>query len=253
MRPTAASRDPDDAQSRYIEATTGGVRVGCLYLPNGNPAPGPKFDYKFRWVDCLAARAAELVVRREPVMLSGDYNVIPEDLDIYHPESWVDDAFFQSEAGEAYRRLLAQGWTDVVPRTTVPPLQVVGAGDETSGDGRPVVVPGPSPARDRVPQPAQLRAAAARFCLDLGGETERDVGLRGERVELGPGRRLALAAVYLLHPLPQHRREQLPVGRGLHDPRDIPWRNRGNRLAAQPGPGSHRRCRTTEIGERLPG
>src|SRR5215207_8617229 len=79
--------DPEDAQSRYIEATVGGVRIGSLYLPNGNPAPGPKFDYKLRWFDRLAVHAAGLVARPEPVVLAGDYNVIPEELDVYNPAS----------------------------------------------------------------------------------------------------------------------------------------------------------------------
>jgi exodeoxyribonuclease-3 len=106
--------DPDDAQSRYIEGTVGGARVGCLYLPNGNPAPGPKFDYKLRWFDRLAAHAAGLAASPEPVILAGDYNVIPEELDVYRPEDWAHDALFRPEAREAYRRLLGQGWTDAV-------------------------------------------------------------------------------------------------------------------------------------------
>src|SRR5947199_133041 len=97
--------DPEDVQSRYIEATVGGVRVGCLYLPNGNPAPGPKFDYKLRWFERLAAHAAGLVSRPEPVLLLGDYNVIPEDLDVYNPTGWVRDALFRPESRAAYRRL----------------------------------------------------------------------------------------------------------------------------------------------------
>ena len=106
--------DPEDAQSRYIEGTVGGVRVGCLYLPNGNPAPGPKFDYKLRWFERLAAHAAGLVAKPEPVVLAGDYNVIPEELDVYRPESWVDDALFRPESRAAYRRQLGQGWTDAI-------------------------------------------------------------------------------------------------------------------------------------------
>ena len=106
--------EPDDVQSRYLEGTAAGVRVGCLYLPNGNPAPGPKFDYKLRWFDRLAAHAATLVGRDEPVVLAGDYNVIPEEGDVYRPESWVDDALFRPETRESYRRLLAQGWTDAI-------------------------------------------------------------------------------------------------------------------------------------------
>jgi exodeoxyribonuclease-3 len=106
--------DPDDVQSRYIEATVCAVRVGCLYLPNGNPAPGPKFDYKLRWFDRLTAHAAGLVARPEPVVLAGDYNVIPEELDVYRPQDWVADALFRPESREAHRRLLAQGWTDAL-------------------------------------------------------------------------------------------------------------------------------------------
>ncbi len=106
--------DPEDVQSRYVEATVGAVRVGCLYLPNGNPAPGPKFDYKLRWFDRLTAHAAGLVARPEPVVLAGDYNVIPEELDVYRPQDWVADALFRPESREAYRRLLAQGWTDAL-------------------------------------------------------------------------------------------------------------------------------------------
>jgi exodeoxyribonuclease-3 len=106
--------DPEDLQSRYIEAAVGGVRVGCLYLPNGNPAPGPKFDYKLAWFDRLAAHAARLVKMRTPVVLAGDYNAIPEEIDVYRPESWAGDALFLPETRAAYRRLLAQGWTDAV-------------------------------------------------------------------------------------------------------------------------------------------
>lgn len=106
--------DPDDAQSRYIEAAAKGVIVGCLYLPNGNPAPGPKFDYKLRWFERLEMRARVLLDSGAPVVLAGDYNVMPTDLDVYAPERWRDDALFRPEVRDAYARLLDQGWCDAV-------------------------------------------------------------------------------------------------------------------------------------------
>jgi exodeoxyribonuclease III len=106
--------DPDDSHSRYIEAAISGVLVGCLYLPNGNPVPGPKFDYKLRWMERLIAHAAELRPLDCPVVLAGDYNVIPTEADVYKPERWLDDALFQPEPRAQYRRLLDQGWTDAL-------------------------------------------------------------------------------------------------------------------------------------------
>jgi exodeoxyribonuclease III len=106
--------DPDDTHSRYIEAVVGVVTVGCLYLPNGNPAPGPKFDYKLKWFERLNAHTAGLLAGGGPVVLAGDYNVIPTERDVYKPERWVDDALFLPETREAYQRLLAQGWTDAL-------------------------------------------------------------------------------------------------------------------------------------------
>ncbi|WP_312144762.1 exodeoxyribonuclease III [Brevundimonas sp.] len=106
--------EPDDLQSRYIEAAAKGIVVGCLYLPNGNPAPGPKFDYKLRWFDRLQARAQALLDSGAPVVLAGDYNVMPTDLDVYAPERWRDDALFRPEVREAYARLLDQGWCDAL-------------------------------------------------------------------------------------------------------------------------------------------
>jgi exodeoxyribonuclease-3 len=106
--------DPQDEHSRYIEATVNGLLVGCLYLPNGNPAPGPKFDYKLRWLERLTRHAAELVASDTPVILAGDYNVIPTEKDVYKPERWVDDALFRIETREAFARLIAQGWTDAI-------------------------------------------------------------------------------------------------------------------------------------------
>lgn len=106
--------DPADAQSRYIEGAVGGVLIGCLYAPNGNPRPGPKFDYKLAWLERFEKMAAELFPLEEPVVLAGDYNIIPEEEDVYKPERWLDDALFAPEAREAYRRLLRQGWTDAL-------------------------------------------------------------------------------------------------------------------------------------------
>ena len=104
--------DPEDLHSRYIEAMVDGVLVGCLYLPNGNPAPGPKFDYKLRWMERLTKHAEELMASNAPVVLAGDYNVIPTEIDVYKPERWVDDALFRPETRAAFGRLMAQGWTD---------------------------------------------------------------------------------------------------------------------------------------------
>ena len=106
--------NPDDLQSRYLEAAVKGILVGCLYMPNGNSAPGPKFDYKLRWFDRFIAHAAELLSSKLPVVLVGDYNVMPTDLDVYKPERWVDDALFRPEVRSAFQKLLAQGWTDAV-------------------------------------------------------------------------------------------------------------------------------------------
>jgi exodeoxyribonuclease-3 len=106
--------DPDDIHSRYIEATIDDLTIGCLYLPNGNPAPGPKFDYKRRWFERFAIHAAELVNRDVPVVFAGDYNVMPTDIDVYKPERWVNDALFRPEVRAAYHRLLEQGWTDAL-------------------------------------------------------------------------------------------------------------------------------------------
>jgi exodeoxyribonuclease-3 len=106
--------DPDDAQSRYIEAAISGVLVGCLYAPNGNPVPGPKFDYKLAWNERLIAHAGRLHGLDGPVVLAGDYNVIPTDLDVYKPERWLDDALFQPEPRAQYRRLVGEGWLDAL-------------------------------------------------------------------------------------------------------------------------------------------
>ena len=109
--------DDTDEQSRYIEATVIGqraVRIAGLYLPNGNPQPGPKFDYKLAWMERLRARARELRALEMPTIMLGDYNVIPEPRDAAHPEKWLDDALFQPESRAALRRILNDGWTDAV-------------------------------------------------------------------------------------------------------------------------------------------
>jgi exodeoxyribonuclease-3 len=106
--------DPDDTHSRYIEADVNGLVVGCIYLPNGNPQPGPKFDYKLAWFERLIEHAKKLYASRKPAVLAGDYNVIPTDKDVYNPTSWRKDALMQPETRDAYQRLLAQGWTDAL-------------------------------------------------------------------------------------------------------------------------------------------
>jgi exodeoxyribonuclease-3 len=106
--------DPGDTQSRYIEAAIDGLLVGCLYLPNGNPVGTPKFAYKLAWMERFMARAAELQGLDCPVVLAGDYNIIPTDADVYKPERWLDDALFQPEPRAQYVRLLKQGWTDAI-------------------------------------------------------------------------------------------------------------------------------------------
>jgi len=88
--------------------------VACLYLPNGNPQPGPKFDYKLRWFDRLVKHAAGLYKSEHPVVLAGDFNVVPTDLDIYNPRSWLKDALLQPESRQRYAKLLQQGWTDAL-------------------------------------------------------------------------------------------------------------------------------------------
>lgn len=106
--------EPEDEQSRYIEAIVDGVVIGGLYLPNGNPYPGPKFDYKLRWFRRLHDYAAELLELEVPVVLVGDYNVMPTELDVYKPERWTEDALFRVEVREAFRDLVALGWTDAL-------------------------------------------------------------------------------------------------------------------------------------------
>ena len=106
--------DDEDLHSRYIEAKINGIVIGCLYLPNGNPAPGPKFDYKLKWFERLQAHAKELLAEDVPVILTGDYNVIPTKLDAYKAERMVKDALFLPETREAFETLIGQGWTDAI-------------------------------------------------------------------------------------------------------------------------------------------
>jgi exodeoxyribonuclease-3 len=106
--------DPDLSQSRYIEAAVNGVLVAGLYLPNGNPRPGPKIDYKLAWFHPLHAHAPEQLASKAPVLLAGDFNVMPTELDVYKPERWLDDALYAPQVREAYAALVAQGWTDAL-------------------------------------------------------------------------------------------------------------------------------------------
>ncbi|MFH7004356.1 exodeoxyribonuclease III [Flavobacterium bizetiae] len=111
--------DDEDVQSRYLETLINGIVIGCLYLPNGNPAPGPKLEYKLKWFERLADRAATLLSLKVPVILIGDYNVMPTELDVYKPEKWVNDALFRPEVRKAFKDIVAQGWTDAI-RTLYP-------------------------------------------------------------------------------------------------------------------------------------
>lgn len=106
--------DPDEKQARYIEAAVNGVLVGCLYAPNGNPQPGPKFDYKLEWMARFEAHAAELFASGLPVILAGDYNIVPTPFDIYETTSYDNNALVQPAPREAYQRLLDQGWVDAI-------------------------------------------------------------------------------------------------------------------------------------------
>ena len=106
--------DEEDSHSRYIEALIDGILIGCLYLPNGNPAPGPKFDFKLKWFERMTVHAAELIDSGKPTVLAGDYNVMPTELDVHKPERWLDDALFRPEVRLAFKTLVSQGWTDAL-------------------------------------------------------------------------------------------------------------------------------------------
>lgn len=106
--------EPEDQQSRYIEAAIDGLLIGCLYLPNGNPAPGPKFDYKLRWLRRLQGYATEILELDVPALLVGDFNVMPTALDVYKPDRWIDDALYRPEVRHAYSHFIEHGWTDAI-------------------------------------------------------------------------------------------------------------------------------------------
>ncbi len=106
--------DADDPQARYLEAAVNGIVVGCIYAPNGNPQPGPKFDYKLAWLERLFVHARTLQDAAAPVLLTGDYNVVPTPADIYATTSYDNDALVQPESRAAFRRLIEQGWTDAI-------------------------------------------------------------------------------------------------------------------------------------------
>jgi exodeoxyribonuclease-3 len=106
--------DKTDEQSRYIEAAVRGVLVASIYAPNGNPQPGPKFDYKLKWLERLHRHATSLRKSGAPVVLAGDYNVAPTEIDIYPTRSWDDDALIQPESRAAWRKLVGRSWTDAL-------------------------------------------------------------------------------------------------------------------------------------------
>jgi exodeoxyribonuclease-3 len=111
---TVLPGDPDRSQARYLEAAVNGVLIGCLYLPNGNPAPGPKFDYKLAWFEAFIAHAKTLLATGAPVVLAGDYNVVPTEADLYANHSFAGNALLRPESRAAFQRLLDQGWTDAL-------------------------------------------------------------------------------------------------------------------------------------------
>jgi exodeoxyribonuclease-3 len=114
LRRVGLPDDPDDSHSRYIEAEVNGLIVASLYLPNGNPVGTEKFDYKLRWMERLGAHAAELLATERPIVLAGDWNVVPEDRDVFSARATAGDALLQPETRQAWRRILHQGWTDAL-------------------------------------------------------------------------------------------------------------------------------------------
>ena len=114
LRQMGLPGDPDDAQSRYIEAEVNGMVIASLYLPNGNPIGTEKFDFKLRWMHRLRERAAELLREERPVILAGDWNVVPEDRDVFSIRAAANDALVQPETRDVWRRIMHQGWTDAL-------------------------------------------------------------------------------------------------------------------------------------------
>jgi exodeoxyribonuclease III len=118
MKPEEVRRalpgDPEDSNSRYIEAMINDILVCCLYLPNGNPVPGIKFDYKLRWFERLRLHTGELIASGKPVLITGDFNVMPTEIDVYKPERWVNDALFRPEVRATFKKIVDQGWTDAI-------------------------------------------------------------------------------------------------------------------------------------------
>ncbi|MGN6123311.1 MAG: exodeoxyribonuclease III [Sphingomonas oligoaromativorans] len=125
--------DPEDVQSRYIEAEVDGVVVASIYLPNGNPQPGPKFDYKLDWMRRLQIHARELLAEERPVVLAGDYNVIPTDLDTFSVSAMASDALMQPESRAAFRTLIHQGWTDAIRARHPEPARMYSFWDYQAG------------------------------------------------------------------------------------------------------------------------
>lgn len=163
---TALPGDPDDDQSRYIEAAVNGIVVTSLYAPNGNPQPGPKFDYKLKWLGRLQRHARKLLLARVPVVLAGDYNVAPTPLDIYPTRSWDKDALIQPKSRAAFAKLVGQGWTDAL-RTLHPDQPMFTFWDYM---------------RNRWPRDAGLRLDHLLLSPDLAGRLSRagvDRELRG--------------------------------------------------------------------------
>ena len=114
LRTNILEGDDEDEQSRYLEAKIGELIIACIYLPNGNPYPGPKFNYKLKWFERLQARAELLISSEKPAILIGDFNVMPTEKDVYKPEKWINDALFRIEVRDAFFELLNQGWTDAI-------------------------------------------------------------------------------------------------------------------------------------------